>query len=567
MRTRFASLALWALLLPLPALAADPAHESLQPLGAAEEELLDPLGRIGAIRAPLLIRPAFVGPAGTFEAELELPGGAGALSAWLQRGATQCALSLASAGAGATRVWADQPLLQVTHTRLTLRGACTADLYDLHVRFTSAGITTEDRQVHAVRVLRADRFNALTTGATLPRIVVIADPQIGDPRALQAAAEDQAPERVVPILDGTLGDGDADRAGRWKAVHAAFAQARALDPDFVLVAGDLAFGQLVPGSYALEYEELWRVLALADVPMFVAPGNHDGYVSNGQDGFAYWRAYLGPTYTLAPAVPGTWVLVLNTYDWSGMDRLGASYAVSAWGGQVRDAQLAWASGALAQLRSAQPDARILAVSHHSPSWRQDPFAPSAAGIPVAEQVERGAITFTTTDQGWIGENRLPLRSLLRAQDIEIAFAGHTHHDRVARDDGTGAIVGTTQTLDAMPPGFDPRALHYWTPDDAPIPGYSQPQLAALLREGSGPLYVDTTTAMSETDQYWGYRPVTIAYDAEGRLDLARIGHPLTLAELDTLAAHPERYNITHASLGLFSKPLQLATGSPWSALD
>lgn len=564
MRRRSASWVLLSLLLPL-ALAADPAHEDISPLGRTQEDALRAsVGRVGAIRAPLLIRPALVGAGGSFDVELDLPGGAGNVTLWLQRDMTQCALQLTMTGAGRSKAWGDAPDLQVSHARAQVVAPCTPTLYDLHALYEHPGGTTEDRQVHAVRVLRADRLNALETGATLPRIVVIADLQIGDPRAIVQAAQEGDAARVVPVLDGTFGDLGTGANGRWKAVRQALAEAKALGPDYVLLAGDLGFGQLVPGSYAGEYEEVWRVLAEADVPLFAAPGNHDGYVSNGQDGYAYWHAYLGPLYTLAPTVPGTWLLVLNTYDWSEMDRLGASYAVSAWGGQVRDAQLAWAAGALAQLRTAQPSARILAVGHHSPAWRQDLFDPYAEGLPVAEQVERGAVTYATTDQGWVGENRLPLRTMLRAFGVEIAFAGHTHHDRVARDDGAGNIVGTTQTLDAAPYGSDPRLLRYRTPADAPIEGHSQEALAALMRNGSGPLYLDTTTSMGDTDEYWGYRWIEIAYDADGKLDLPKLGYAMTQAELDALAAHPERYNVTHAALGLFSKPLRLSASFPWT---
>ncbi|HUR68804.1 MAG TPA: metallophosphoesterase [Candidatus Thermoplasmatota archaeon] len=509
-------------------------------------------------------------PSGSFEGELALPSGASAPVFWLERGSATCDLGQAAQGAGRSRAWPDMPALQVTFYRFEVPATCPPGLYDLHLHYSrtvsAATGDTVERQVNAVKVMDPARYAALADGSAQPRFVVLADPQIGDPRAFQQAAQED-PTRIPAILDGTIGDGSESHDGLWKAVHHALDEARALDPDFVLVAGDLAFSQLVPGSYAVEYEEIWRVLTEANVPLLAAPGNHDGYVANGQDGFAYWRAYLGPTYTLAPTVPGTYVLVLNTYDWSELDRLGLSYAVSAWGGQVRADQLAWADDALATLRAAEPGARVLALSHHSPSWRQDPFVANAQGVPGAEQAERGAITFAGPDQGWMGENRLELRDLLRERGVEILFAGHTHHDRVARDDGAGQIVGTTQTVKAMPAGFDPRLLHYWARDDTILSGYTQEALAELVRSADGPLYVDTTTTMSESDQYWGYRPVQLAYDADGHLDLTRLGHPLTQEELDALALHPERYNVAHAELGLFSTPLRLTVGAPWDALS
>lgn len=530
------------LLAPIPAAALDPAHEDLAPLSALEENALrSTTGRVHALRAPLLARPAFTLPGIPFDVEAELAPGT-LLGMSLVRGAVTCSLSLTPGAVGPSAAWADLPALRVLHVR-AVPGACPPGLYDLHLSYTTPVGRTEERQVRAVRIMDAARYHALASGAAHPRIVVIADLEIGGTGALAQQAAYGDPAGLRAVADGTLGDGSSAPSGLWKAARAALAEARALDPDLVLVAGDLASGQLAPATYAAEYEEMWRVLAGADVPLFVAPGDRDGSFANGQDGFAYWRAYIGPTYTLAPAVPGTRFLALNTYDWSELDRAGSSDGVTAWGGQVREAQLAWMDTALGALRASTPGDRVVAVMHHSPAWRQD-----------------------TLDEGWSGRNRLAVRDLLRAHDVEVVFAGHTHHDRVARDDGAGGIVGTFQTTSAMPPGFDPRPLHRWGRDDALLAGETQDELAERLRADTGPLYVDTTTAMGETTQYWGFRAVEIAYGADGRLDLARFGHPLTQAELEDLAAHPQLYDVAHASLGLFSRPLRLNAGAPWTSV-
>lgn len=551
-------------LLAWPASAGDPAHEDLPALTELEEQAIKPaLGRIGAIRAPLLARPAFTAPHGTFPAELELATGTVISAAWLQRASVQCPIGATATGSGRSEAWPELPTLQVRRVSFQI-GSCPPGLYDLHLEHASGANIVSERQMRAVRVMDPARYSALASGLAQPRIVVIADPQVGDPRAALQAAEEGRLEDVPAIMDGIVGDGSPATTGRWHALRVALAQARALDPDFVLIAGDLAYGQLVPGSYAVEYEEIWRALSQADVPLFVAPGNHDGYISNGQDGFSYWRQYIGPTYTLAPTVPGTHILVLNTYDWSDIDRVAVSYGASAWGGQVREEQLAWASNALGKLRTYSPTTRIVTLAHHSPSWRQDPWEPALEGTPVAEQVERGALTYASTDQGWIGRGRLEVRDLLRARGVEVVFSGHTHHDRIARDDGFGGIVGTYQTTHAVEADFDFRALHRWDRNDSATAGETQEQLAERIRTRTGPLYVDTTTVMSDGDQYWGYRPVEFAYDANGRLDLARFGYSMTQAELDEIALHPELFNVEHAPLGLFSTPLQLEMSLPWS---
>ncbi len=52
-----------------------------------------------------------------------------------------------------------------------------------------------------------------------------------------------------------------------------------LDPEFIIFTGDLLFG----GPYLLEYSWAWETLRSFSLPIFMVPGNHDGYASGGVD--------------------------------------------------------------------------------------------------------------------------------------------------------------------------------------------------------------------------------------------------------------------------------------------
>lgn len=449
-----------------------------------------------------------------------------------------------------------------------------------------------------------------------PQIVLLADTQTGDPRALADGFEGSsgihplAPHESdphVPPDPGPLNESlnrtfgvdvvnlEIDPADRWGAYRAAIERVNQLDPDLVLFSGDLNFGQLYPGSWHVEYEEAWALLNGGTgvdgttyegihAPTLVSPGNHDGYIQSGEDGLAFWQAYFGPPAYSTSFSNITFVSV-NTYDWSELDRMGAAYAVSAWGGQVRGEQLSWLRAELCQANGGTPtddgdaiagvgcegagDERVVTFAHHSPSWVQDEWNKSyggycltvpCQGTPVAEQFARGFNGFTDTGQAWSGENRLELRETFREFDVDLHAAGHTHRDRVARDVGDGTIVETPQQ---QRPGLSPTQLHRVQPDGtaSEIP-YEEGE--DLLRNGTGPLYIETTTTASETDEYFGFRPVAwhpspaaFPEDARGIAPF-ETGFPMTQELLDQLANEPSHWNASHAELGLFSTPTFLS---------
>ncbi|MDX1611982.1 MAG: metallophosphoesterase, partial [Candidatus Thermoplasmatota archaeon] len=448
-----------------------------------------------------------------------------------------------------------------------------------------------------------------------PRIVLVADTQTGDPRALSdgfhgmtgihplAPHESHPEDLVLPpdpepmneALADTYGVDlyrmDIDPSKRWSAYRAAIEQINALAPDLVLFSGDLNFAQMVPGSYHVEYEESWALINGGEgvdgtpyegfhAPTLLSPGNHDGYAANGEDGLAFWMAYFGPPAFRTTFSNITFVSI-NTYDWSELDRLGASYAVSAWGGQVRGEQMTWLRQALCEANGGevhtdppapfgmtclgQEDRRVITFAHHSPSWVQDDYRTGYGGVcaqapcqgtPGVEQVTRGAISYTTTDQGWSGENRLELRDTLREFAVDLHAAGHTHRDRIARDLGEGTILEVPQEHRE---GLDVQALHLVT-EDGQVSVPDQTWAFERMRDAPGPLYVETTTTASDTTSYFGYRPVTWHTSEQAFPDGAlgippfEMGYPMTRELLDEIANDPDRWNPDHAELGLFSTP-------------
>ena len=437
----------------------------------------------------------------------------------------------------------------------------TPGLYDLRVSWDGG----EDRQPRAVGVHES-------IPAELD-VVAIADPQLGDPRALQTggreARNDRSPE---PFVDRTR-KGFGTPTERWGATRRAVAEVNAADPDIVLVAGDLTFGQDGPGKYYAEYEDAWEILNLIRAPTFCTIGNHDGYVQSGIDGRELYRQTFGPP-SYGVDVGDVHVVAVDTYDWSYLDRTGGSVAVSTYGGQVRDPQLEWLREDLESWR-ADNDGAILAVGHHNPSWQPDPvneFYDETDGTPVAEQTARGSRYFES-GQLWTGKNLFALRELFDDCDVTAFFAGHSHRDRLARtvpsDDGL-ADIAETHAPRTSSPGYH-FVAYDGGPDDpedydgddyrefevtVDPEGTTDAGVVDDLRTGDGTLYVGCTTTQSSTGEYWGWRPLTV--DAgSSHLDPAGFGYPWSEEgeeALDDRAVDPETWTASQDEVGLYSHP-------------
>ena len=442
-------------------------------------------------------------------------------------------------------------------------------LYDLYVAWDGGSTDESALNVRAGSDHQPRAVQVYETIPDEPQVVVVADPQIGDPRAVRTGGEearhDRSPEPFVDHLTKLTGDRPGDR---WEATRRAFREVNALDPDIVVVAGDLTFGQDVPGKYYAEYEDAWTILNTLRAPSFCTLGNHDGYVQGGVDGKALYRETFGPP-SYAVDVGNLHLVAVDTYDWTYLDRFGASFAVSSYGGQVRDAQFEWLREDLRSYREQNPEGTVLAFGHHNPSWQPDPenrVREQTDGRPGAEQVGRG-LRYPESGQLWTGENQFALRDLFDEVGVAAFCSGHSHRDRLARTIVDGE--GPSDIAETHGPRSAPAALHYvayelagnpdgdgeyseydWTVD----PSDRADTVETVLRDPSaGTLYVGCTTTMSGTGEYWGWRPFTLDTSATG-LDPGDFGYPATQSFLEERAVNPANWNPDHSSVGLYSHP-------------
>lgn len=413
--------------------------------------------------------------------------------------------------------------------------AALAGLYDVHVSWISAEGSGQDAQRRAVDVVEQHPED--------PRVVVIADPSVGDPRPIQEGAEDAAagdPDSLVDKTSRTAGVTDGN--GRWGALEQVIEEINLVRPDFVLVAGDLTFG-VHPRAAPYEYADAWRLFDRLEVPSFFSPGNHDLYAFDdylddeddvhAMDGLEMWQAYFGPAYYSTDIGPDLHLVSLNTFDWEQRMPFPPPDFPTRSGGQIRQQQFDWLHRDLATYRADNPRGAIVTLAHHDPSWIR-------------------------ARHPWPGANRLELRDLLAAYDVGVHFAGHTHEDRVARYHH-GNIVQTS----GRPHRGDPVAvLSYLRRDDTIDHSWSQDRLGRILRQPAhGPLFVTTTTAASGLKGedwglggYWGWRLADLTESPQGGYDPNRFGYPATREFLDEHAERPENWNADHAEFGLFSYP-------------
>lgn len=170
------------------------------------------------------------------------------------------------------------------------------DVFDLVITSYSSGIY--DSQPNAVRVITESRHDYC--------FVHLSDIHFGDPRGY-----------LVPLSNENSSASVLNRS--WHI----FNELSFLDPEFILFSGDLLFG----GPYSLEYLWAWEVLSSFSLPIFMVPGNHDGYASGGglfRDGLEYWKQMIGPPYYSFDYGDTHHFACANTYDGSAYQRDGTA---------------------------------------------------------------------------------------------------------------------------------------------------------------------------------------------------------------------------------------------------
>ena len=242
-----------------------------------------------------------------------------------------------------------------------------------------------------------------------------------EPRAVSVVDEIDGNFTFIHLTDFHIGDirgfrEDVRKTIGWKAAKKCIEEINLMHPDFVIMTGDLVFGQLYPFEYSIEYRNLYKILQEFDVPTFLCPGNHDGYLKFRQDGFKFWQEYFGPLYYSFDYGSTHWIMA-NSYDWPKASRFGISYAVLNWGGYIGREQLKWIEEDLVKN---EDKIKFLAL-HHNPLWdtKNDSLLKNEY------------------------EGRRELLSMIYKYDIDAVFAGHVHYDNVTIKNGTIYITTTT----------------------------------------------------------------------------------------------------------------------------
>ena len=183
-----------------------------------------------------------------------------------------------------------------------------------------------------------------------------------------------------------------------------------LEPDFVLLAGDVvdcSFGsagtfkaKLLGGAddYPRDYLQAWLALAALRVPIYMVPGNHDGYRFDDSlgrlrsDGLLLFESTFGPTYHSFD-VAGWRFIMLNSYDLPDdlrtarrsehsnvFETFSDKLNVLNWGGGIRRPQLEWLRSRLSD--GPRADLRPVLVMHHDPRGTHPVLPPDRARAPL-----------------------------------------------------------------------------------------------------------------------------------------------------------------------------------------
>lgn len=230
--------------------------------------------------------------------------------------------------------------------------------------------------------------------------VHLTDFHIGDPRGMKVD------------IKQTIG---------WKAAKKCISEINLLNPDFVVITGDLLFGQLYPLEYSFEYRKCYEILQLFEVPTFVCPGNHDGYIQSGQDGFVLWQKFFGPLYYSLDYGNSHFTMV-NSYDWPAKSRIAFSYLAFNWGGYIGEKQMKWIERDLQNSMNAKLKFILL---HHNPLWDTKNDSLLKNGY----------------------EGREELLFLIEKYEIDAVLAGHVHYDDITIQNNTLYITTTTAASD------------------------------------------------------------------------------------------------------------------------
>jgi 3',5'-cyclic AMP phosphodiesterase CpdA len=202
----------------------------------------------------------------------------------------------------------------------------------------------------------------------------------------------------------------------YRSIKKCISEINLIHPDFVLISGDLVFGQLYPFEYKNEYKKCYEMIQLFDVPTFLVPGNHDGYRRLGEDGLKFWNDYFGPHYHSFDF--GNYHFIgVNSYDMPPILRLSLFVIALNWGGSISQKQMDFISDDLNNTSSNM----TFMYMHHNPIWDTKHESLMRYGY----------------------KNREKLLSLINKYSVDMVLAGHIHIDTVETINDTIYLTTTT----------------------------------------------------------------------------------------------------------------------------
>ncbi|KSU85875.1 3',5'-cyclic AMP phosphodiesterase CpdA [Fictibacillus enclensis] len=325
----------------------------------------------------------------------------------------------------------------------------TEKLYDLDVSYTADGAQVKDEEPNSVKVVNDFKKDF--------RFIHLTDIHVGSPRNIQD-----------PANATEAGMWNPDESKRWLYLQKTIKEVNLLKPDFVVLTGDLMFGQMNPKEYIYEYEETYRMLKKFDVPVYIIPGNHDFYAQDATltDGAKYWGEYFGPEYYSFNYGPYCHMVGANSMDWDKFDRQGhGSLSVPTWGGQIRQAQMNWIKKDLEQNDQTANANQVKGLfSHNNPVKRDREIWPSSD--PDVQEywkeydAQHNPQNLSTLlkaeelgqkyDQLWHGEGAQELVDVMKQHGVSFSLHGHTHTDNITQQNGILYTTTASIELSATP---------------------------------------------------------------------------------------------------------------------
>ncbi len=288
--------------------------------------------------------------------------------------------------------WLQTESLTNTDESYTLIATIPADtppeLYNLTLLFYNDGDFTHTSRPRAVSVKEeiGDSFT----------FIHITDFHAGDPRGF------------VEDIYETL---------KQRSIKKCIEEINLLNPDFVLISGDLVFGQLYPFEYQREYPLCYDLIQRFDVPTYLAPGNHDGYYRFREDGLKFWEEYFGPlNYSFNYG--DYHFQAINSYDFPAWKRAAILFVAIGWGGSISDSQLDWIE---TDLQENQDATLTFQFMHHNP---------------ILDTIQDSLLRFKY-------QNREELLGLIDDYDVDMVLGGHVHIDNVYYENDTIFLTTTT----------------------------------------------------------------------------------------------------------------------------